>query len=342
MTVTNNVRVGGLNVRVVTPTTTTLRGAVVMVHGVCLSGRVWHRWAERLALRGIEAWCVDLRGHGDSDGSDQVGNFRITDYADDVQAVVEASGAVAVIGHEMGGLVAQVVATRTVLKGTVLVSSVAPKGISGRSSMQLLWREFRPTYIRALLRGKAWRPANEDARHLLCTKLPAEDQDEVMSWLTNESGTAAREMLFTGVNIDEGELRSPVFVVAATHDELTPPQRQRLIAQKYHADYVEFAAHGHFPMLEPGHERSISVIGRWLEEVARMGDRTSVQRIAARRAGDTPTPLPVTIVGARASGVIPSPGAAHNSNTNDPNDRVREVAGAIGPVAVAVKIHGGQ
>lgn len=297
MTSTRSVMVGTLHVRVVSPATSTARGAVVLVHGVCLSGIIWTRWAEKLASRGIEAWCMDLRGHGDSEGAEHVGSARIEEYAADVEAVVMASGAVGIVGHDMGGLLAQIVAARVQLRGVVLVSSIAPKGISGRSTMQLLWREFRPRYIRAILRGKPWRPAEDDARLLLCRRVPAEEQEQVLSWLTRESGTAAREMLISGVQIEEASIKCPVFVVSCTQDELTPPARQRQIAQRYHGDYVEFAQHAHFPMLEPGWERPVAVVGRWLEEAARIGDRVSASRLAARRSStDTPTPLPIRIV----------------------------------------------
>ena len=178
----------------------------------------------------------------------------------DIEAVIGQSSGQALLGHDMGGLAAQVVATRQTLKGLVLVSSVAPKGISGASNVSLLWRELRPRYVRALFRGAAWQPAPADAAHLLGTKLDAAIHEEVMGFLGPESGVAAREMVLTGVSVDETKITCPALVAATTFDPLTPPARQRQIAQKIRADYVEFAMHAHFPMLEPGWERPIAVI----------------------------------------------------------------------------------
>ena len=102
----------------------------------------------------------------------------------------------------------------------------------------------------------------------------------------------------TGVPVDEAAVRCPVIVAAMTQDALTPPSRQRLIASRYRADYVEFAQHAHFPMLEDGWERPAAVVGRWLEEAARLGEertKGSMTRLAALRGKDptgTPTASP--------------------------------------------------
>lgn len=297
-------KVGELHVRVYSPDSSPPKGAVVLVHGLCMTGKIWYRWAERLASRGIEAWCLDLRGHGESGGKGEVGHAKIDDYATDVEAVLDAASSHVVIGHDMGGLVAQVVATRRSLKGLCLVGSIAPRGFTGRSNVLLLWRELRPRYVKAILQGHAWRPTEHDLVALTCGKLTPEDRDEVISWLQHESGIAAREMTISGVPIDESLIRCPVLVTATTLDILTPPARQRQVSSKLRADYVEFAQHAHFPMLEPGWERPVAVIGRWLEEAARVGDdrRGSVGRLAARLSA-TGTPLPV----AAPSGTITLP-----------------------------------
>ena len=284
MTVERVGRVGGVSVRVTSPATATKRGAVVLVHGICLSSRIWGKWAEALAHRGIEAWCLDLRGHGESDGRESVGSARIDDYADDVEAVLDESRAHAVVGHDMGGLVAQVVASRRELRGVALVNSVGP-GLSGPGTLDLLRRELRPRYVRAILRGTAWQPSEDDLLELACEKLGEDERKELLGWVGPESGVAAREMVVTGVPVDELRIKCPVLVAATTFDKLTPPARQRSIASRYRADYVEFAQHAHLPMIEPGWERPAAVVGRWLEEAARLGDgRASVARLAARRA----------------------------------------------------------
>jgi pimeloyl-ACP methyl ester carboxylesterase len=295
MVVERDLRVGALADRVFAPASNPPKGVVVFVHGVCTTGGIWSRWASAFAQRGFEAHCVDLRGHGQSDGKDGAGRVRFDEHVADLEALITSTGAAAVVGHDVGGLLGQALASRCEqLRGLVLVNSMLPKGVSGPSALSLLWRELRPRYVRAILRGHAWRPADGDVTHLLCGKLPPEDSERLCASLEPESGVMARELVLSGVHVDETLVRCPVFVVASTFDRLTPPARQRLLSSRYRADYVEFAQHAHFPMLEPGWARPAAVIGRWLEEAARIGDgprnsasriRASSRRIAAAPAG---------------------------------------------------------
>lgn len=305
-------RVGSIHNRIFLPEGSP-KGVVVMVHGACTSSRIWLSWAERLAQRGLEVWCPDLRGHGESDGGDHVEQFCIEDYVADALSVVGASGGQALVGHDLGGIVAQVVASRTALRGLVLVNTVAPRGVGGPGSVLDIWRQvFRPRILKAILRGATWSYTQEEISSLSSAKLSQEECAEIVSWIGPESGVAAREMALTGVAVEERKVSCAALVVATTFDSLTPPVRQRLIASRYRADYVEFAQHAHFPMLEPGWERPVAVIGRWLEEAARLNGehRNSVSRLVAARRSATGTPIPgatgTPIPGASSS---PTPGA---------------------------------
>lgn len=298
-----SLRVGPVHARVFRPEGV-LKGTVVMVHGACTSGKIWTHWIESLVQRGLEVWCPDLRGHGESDGRDLVKQLCIEDYVADVLSVLGASGGQALIGHDLGGIVAQVAASRTTLKGLILVDTIAPRGVSGPGGALDVWRQiFRPHILVAILQEATWTYTKEEILALSGGKLSPEECTEVVSWCGPESGIAAREMA-TGVTVEERKVSCATFVVASTFDRFTPPQRQRLVSSFYRADYIEFAQHAHFPMLEPGRERPVAVIGRWLEEAARLnGDhRGSISRLTAGRRSATGTPIP----GATSS---PIPGA---------------------------------
>lgn len=84
---------------------------VVLLHGLADSGACWPGTVEHLAERYLVI-VPDARGHGDSQLLP--GPFRIRDLADDVATIVRkvAQRPAALVGHSMGGVVAQDFALR--------------------------------------------------------------------------------------------------------------------------------------------------------------------------------------------------------------------------------------
>lgn len=81
--------------------------AVLLVHGWMVSGAVYDGVLEHLDCEGLRVVIPDLRGAGDSDRPD--GGYTIQRYAEDILAVAdnEGIGAFVVVGHSMGGQIAQ-------------------------------------------------------------------------------------------------------------------------------------------------------------------------------------------------------------------------------------------
>jgi uncharacterized protein (TIGR02246 family) len=101
--------------------------ALVLLHYYGGSSRTWDRIAEALSDR-YRIVATDHRGWGDSDAP-AVG-YRIADLADDAEGVIKALGLgrYVLVGHSMGGKVAQLIASRRPggLEGLVLVAPSPP------------------------------------------------------------------------------------------------------------------------------------------------------------------------------------------------------------------------
>jgi len=86
------------------------RGALVLVHGYAEHARRHGAIASEAAKRGIDAWALDLRGHGRSSGARALVQ-GYEDIVQDVRALIhrvrdeQPGGGVAVFGHSMGGAV---------------------------------------------------------------------------------------------------------------------------------------------------------------------------------------------------------------------------------------------
>ncbi|WP_428963109.1 alpha/beta fold hydrolase [Micromonospora fluostatini] len=84
------------------------RTPTVLLHGTGKTARDWDVIAAGLAAE-RPVYAVDLRGHG---GSAWPGRYRVGLFADDVVGILERldTGAVDLVGHSLGGLVACAVA----------------------------------------------------------------------------------------------------------------------------------------------------------------------------------------------------------------------------------------
>lgn len=107
---------------------------VVFLHGVGQTRRAWGRAAAAVAGRGWQAVTVDLRGHGESDWSDE-GDYRVTSFAGDVLEVLHhLPPRPVLVGASLGGSTAMLLAgeiSPAVVGAVVLVDivpSVDPSG----------------------------------------------------------------------------------------------------------------------------------------------------------------------------------------------------------------------
>lgn len=84
--------------------------AVVFLHGGGQTRRSWGRAAAAVAERGWQAVTVDLRGHGESDWSDD-GDYRVVSFAGDVQEVLrQLPPRPVLVGASLGGLTTMLLA----------------------------------------------------------------------------------------------------------------------------------------------------------------------------------------------------------------------------------------
>ena len=86
---------------------------LLLVHGFTGAKEDFSEWLEPLAARGWHAVAPDLRGHGASAQPAADDAYTFTLFAEDVVGLADAMGwdSFCLLGHSMGGMVAQVVAT---------------------------------------------------------------------------------------------------------------------------------------------------------------------------------------------------------------------------------------
>lgn len=237
------------------------RPPLLLIHG--MFGGAWQfaDWQLRLAKRGRSSVAIDLRGHGASGTVADIGSVSLNDYVEDALAAVRALGTPAVVGHSMGGLVAQKLAERNVVSAAVLLCAAPPRWISALS-VPLLVRMVK--YAPALLFSRPVVPDLADANALFLGRLPATEREKVFERIQPESGRAARELALGTMTIDAKRVSCPMLSIGAADDRFLPSRIARAIAKKYDCEYREYTEHGHYIVGEPGWESVADDGAAWL------------------------------------------------------------------------------
>jgi|YNPNPStandDraft_1061719.scaffolds.fasta_scaffold12097_4 non-heme chloroperoxidase len=249
---------------------------ILMIHGMWGGAWNWDNYKKFFEARGYGCVAPTLRYHDmDPKGvpDSRLGTTSLLDYARDLEAeIARIPGKPVIMGHSMGGLLAQILGSRGLAKALVLLTPAAPAGI-----MML-----KPSVIRSfasvMLKWGFWRKPHrlpfEAAVYAMYHLVPRTEQRPLYDRLVYESGRAAAEIGFwlldpTGAaRVDEAKVTCPVLVVGGGQDRITPPGVTRKIAAKYRAvsTYLELPDHAHWVLGEPGWEKVAESVAKWLEE----------------------------------------------------------------------------
>jgi pimeloyl-ACP methyl ester carboxylesterase len=241
------------------------RRPVLFVHGYFVDGSIWTHWLGFFAARGVPAVAVHLRGRAGSRPGTNLGRVSMNDFADDAAEVARHVGADVVVGHSMGGLVAQKLAERGNVAACVLVAPAPPRGISVLSP-RVARRQVK--YLPAILRSRPVVPSPKDLHVIVMNRVPPDEERQLLANMLPDSGRAGREMSITGVPVDASRVRCPMLVIAADDDRFIPRRIVERIARRYSAPLEVVPAHGHMVIVEPDWQRLAARIEAWIRERA--------------------------------------------------------------------------
>ncbi len=250
---------------------------IVMIHGMWGGGWCWENYQGFFKGQGYHCIVPTLRFH-DTDPKEppnpQLGTTSLLDYADDLEKEIGKLNTLPVLmGHSMGGLLAQILSSRGLAKALVLLTPASPHGIIA----------LRPSVIRSFWSGltrwgfwrKPMRQTFDEAVYSMMHLLTAEKQRETFDKFVYESGRASWEIGFWFLNskgaakVDESKITCPTLIISGARDRITPASVVRKVADKYRAvsTYREFAGHAHWLLEEPGWQEIAQYISDWLNQV---------------------------------------------------------------------------
>jgi pimeloyl-ACP methyl ester carboxylesterase len=278
----------GLTIAVDEPAVVT-RSPVLLIHGY--GGGAWYfdRYQRVLADHGYPSYALNLRGHYGSRPVDHLGRVAFLEYVEDALEVARYLGRPIVLGHSMGGLIAQKLAESDAVRAAVLLCAAPPRGIS-LFSRSLAVRQIK--HLGALLGSRPLAGTRADYDAILLNRVPESERAALFPRFVPDSGRVGRELSLGTAPVDERKVRCPILVVGCADDRYVVPRIGRRLARKYAAPYWEYPRHAHFPQYEPGWEALIGDIVRWLDTAvpidADSRQRASVARVPREGVGGVP------------------------------------------------------
>ena len=244
---------------------------IIMVHGAFCGGWAFEAFRAPFEAAGHAVLTPDLRGHGDDDRPGAVAGLSMTDYAKDIAALCASQPAPPIlIGHSLGGLVAQLAARRAPVKALILLAPSPPWGVAG-SSMEEAVTAF------GLMMGAAFAQSISPDRTLMRTysldRMPDVEREATVQRLRPESGRALWEALnwwldpFMTTSVGAEPIDAPCLVMVGQRDVVHPPMTARQTAQRLGADYLEMAGMSHWLLGETGWQDVATAAWEWLERV---------------------------------------------------------------------------
>lgn len=221
---------------------------ILFLHGVFGTPSLLQPWVRALEAAGYRVHTPALPGREPTD--DAV--LTHTGIDDLYQVALDAYDALGepaiVVGHSMGGLLAQKVAAARAPLAAVLLAPVPPG---------VLWPQPRPlphlfAVLPRVLAGKPFLPSARTMRQVPLSTLPPAEQDALIPRLVRDSGRVFREMSMgvAATRVDPARVTCQVLCVSAGSDENVASWISRRIAKRYRADHQHHPGAPHWIIAE--------------------------------------------------------------------------------------------
>lgn len=247
---------------------------IIFIHGMWTRPWVWDSWKARFEQAGFSCSTITLKGHAAGESDEALVGVGLADYAAQVHTAVSACAAPPMlVGHSLGGLIAQQVAERVPLAGIALITSAAPAPIFPLRPIML------PALVRHFARPRLWfstfRLSRWEADHLIFNGLPKAERPAYYARLCAESGHLAYQVGFGPLNrsgsnrVRREAIRCPMLALAGVQDHIIPISVSRRMAAWYgeQLEYREFPQHAHWMLGEAGAEQRAEEVIAWIRQV---------------------------------------------------------------------------
>jgi pimeloyl-ACP methyl ester carboxylesterase len=245
---------------------------IVLIHGAFCGPWSLEGLQQKFEAAGYSCTAPALRFHDETRPPAALGTTGLADYAADLEEEIRAlNEAPILVGHSMGGLLAQQLAARMKIAALILLAPSAPWGVPPTTLFEIGAAQamhLRPGYWNMVLE-----PSRDVALAHSLDKLPRHMRDDVFGRFVPESGRATFEIMSWGLDlnraseVDADAVTAPLLFLTGSEDRINPPSTVARIAALYgdRAACEVLDGMGHWLIGEPGWERLAERALEWLK-----------------------------------------------------------------------------
>ncbi len=254
---------------------------ILMIHDAGCSGSVWSAMASALQAKGWLPFTPTLfpQFRVNAHPTGQLSTLGLHDYVEAAKAdalqIERATGEEPIlIGHGLGGLIAQKLAEQGIGKALILIAPYPSVDCRVRDPFMAF------TYANILLQANYRLPSKIWKTGCLwgiLNQVPVSKRNGIYDQLLYESGLMYHQLAKPETDphrvgvIDETAISCPILTIGALQDRAIAIESVRKIAQKYAGsggDYREFAGAGHWLIDEPKTPVLLATLYDWLKKQA--------------------------------------------------------------------------
>ncbi len=229
---------------------------VLLFHGMGLGAWFWERDQRILGEAGLESLAVDLPGHGVDAGSPRT----LEEVAQGALAVARTLSNPVLVGHSMGGIVAQMIARDCEASSMVLVCSATPAGVKALPPLRSLLSGLG--MVPGALGGGTFHVPDDVYRALGFNCVDDAILGDILPRMAPWSAQVTRSLFLRRPRVETPDC--PILVTFGAKDALLPPRASRLLGDLHHAVTWRFDDLGHMPPLETRGVRHAEAVARWI------------------------------------------------------------------------------